>query len=51
MQKQGMPDKLDEAHFTNLKRKAGLSVTEARDESKRVKVSAKKEFEDRKSVV
>ncbi|OBT62000.1 hypothetical protein VE03_08247 [Pseudogymnoascus sp. 23342-1-I1] len=43
MQKQGMPDKLDEAHFTNLKRKAGLSVTEARDESKRVKVSAKKE--------
>lgn len=43
MQKQGMPDKLDEAHFTNLKRKAGLSVTEARDESKRVKVSGKKE--------
>ena len=40
-----MPDKLDEAHFTNLKRKAGLSVSEARDESKRVKVAAGKEFD------
>lgn len=45
MQKQGMPDKLDEAHFTNLKRKAGLSVSEARDESKRVKTESKKEFD------
>lgn len=33
MKKQGMPDKLDEAHFTNLKRKAGMSVTESRAES------------------
>lgn len=45
MQKQGMPDKLDEAHFTNLKRKAGLSVSEARDESKKVKLSAGKEMD------
>lgn len=33
MKKQGMPDVLDEAHFTNLKRKAGMSVTESRAES------------------
>ncbi len=45
MQKQGMPDKLDEAHFTNLKRKAGLSVGEAREESKRVKTVSKKEMD------
>lgn len=45
MQKQGMPDKLDEAHFTNLKRKAGLSITEARDESKKAKISAGKEMD------
>merc|ERR1711939_347241 len=33
MKKQGMPEPLDEAHFTNLKRKAGMSVTESRAES------------------
>ena len=33
MKKQGLPDVLDEAHFTNLKRKAGMSVTESRAES------------------
>lgn len=33
MQKQGIPDTLDEAHFTNLKRKAGMSVAESRAES------------------
>jgi ribosomal RNA methyltransferase Nop2 len=33
MKKQGAPDPLDEAHFTNLKRKAGMSVTESRAES------------------
>jgi ribosomal RNA methyltransferase Nop2 len=31
--KQGMPEPLDEAHFTNLKRKAGMSVAESRAES------------------
>ncbi|KAG9236124.1 putative ribosomal RNA methyltransferase Nop2 [Amylocarpus encephaloides] len=33
MKKQGPPDRLDEAHFTNLKRKVGMSVTESRAES------------------
>jgi len=33
MKKQGPPEPLDEAHFTNLKRKAGMSVTESRAES------------------
>ncbi|TGO32594.1 hypothetical protein BHYA_0304g00130 [Botrytis hyacinthi] len=33
MKKQGMPEPLDEAHFTNLKRKAGMSVAESRAES------------------
>ncbi|CZT11737.1 related to nucleolar protein [Rhynchosporium agropyri] len=41
MKKQGMPDQLDEAHFTNLKRKAGMSVTESRAESLQY-VSSKK---------
>ncbi|CZR53702.1 probable tRNA (cytosine-5-)-methyltransferase NCL1 [Phialocephala subalpina] len=31
--KQGAPEPLDEAHFTNLKRKAGMSVAESRAES------------------
>lgn len=31
--KQGLPEPLDEAHFTNLKRKAGMSVAESRAES------------------
>lgn len=35
MKKQGMPEPLDEAHFTTLKRKAGMSVTESRAESQR----------------
>ncbi|RDW88093.1 hypothetical protein BP6252_00125 [Coleophoma cylindrospora] len=34
MKKQGAPEPLDEAHFTNLKRKAGMSVTESREEAK-----------------
>jgi len=34
MKKQGIPEPLDEAHFTNLKRKAGMSVTESREEAK-----------------
>jgi len=34
MKKQGPPEPLDEAHFTNLKRKAGMSVTESREEAK-----------------
>lgn len=33
MKKQGIPEPLDEAHFTNLKRKAGMSVAESRAES------------------
>jgi ribosomal RNA methyltransferase Nop2 len=33
--KQGIPEPLDEAHFTNLKRKAGISVTEAREDGKK----------------
>lgn len=33
MKKQGAPDPLDEAHFTSLKRKAGMSVAESRAES------------------
>ncbi|KAG4440558.1 hypothetical protein IFR05_003974 [Cadophora sp. M221] len=33
MKKQGVPEPLDEAHFTNLKRKAGMSVSESRAES------------------
>jgi ribosomal RNA methyltransferase Nop2 len=34
MKKQGPPEPLDEAHFTNLKRKAGMSVAESRAESR-----------------
>lgn len=33
MKKQGAPEPLDEAHFTTLKRKAGMSVTESRAEA------------------
>ncbi|TAQ86132.1 hypothetical protein B7494_g5532 [Chlorociboria aeruginascens] len=33
MKKQGPPEPLDEAHFTNLKRKAGMSVSESRAEA------------------
>ena len=33
IKKQGPPEPLDEAHFTNLKRKAGMSVAESRAES------------------
>lgn len=39
MKKQGPPEPLDEAHFTNLKRKAGLSVTESRSNSKKRRTS------------
>lgn len=37
MKKQGPPERLDEAHFTNLKRKKGMSVTESRAESLKYK--------------
>jgi len=39
MKKQGPPEPLDEAHFTNLKRKAGLYVTESRSNSKKRRTS------------
>jgi 25S rRNA (cytosine2870-C5)-methyltransferase len=39
MKKQGPPEPLDEAHFTNLKRKAGLSVSEAQSTSKKRRTS------------
>jgi ribosomal RNA methyltransferase Nop2 len=42
MKKQGPPEALDEAHFTNLKRKAGMSVAESRAESQQYTNSAKK---------
>jgi len=35
MKKQGAPEPLDEAHFTTLKRKAGMSVMDARRESEK----------------
>lgn len=41
-----MPDVLDEAHFTNLKRKSGMSVTEAREEGERNAPAAKKRRKD-----
>lgn len=34
MKKQGPPEPLDEAHFNALKRKAGMSITEARTDTK-----------------
>jgi ribosomal RNA methyltransferase Nop2 len=47
MQKQGIPDRLPESHFTNLKRKAaGLSVTEARAEVKKRRFSDNDEPEN-----
>lgn len=39
MKKQGPPEPLDEAHFANLKRKAGMSVTDARASSKKRRTS------------
>jgi len=39
MKKQGPPEPLDEAHFTNLKRKAGISVTESRSNTKKRRTS------------
>lgn len=39
MKKQGPPEPLDEAHFTNLKRKAGLSISEAQSNSKKRRTS------------
>lgn len=39
MKKQGPPEPLDEAHFTNLKRKAGPFVTESRSNSKKQRTS------------
>lgn len=42
MKKQGPPEPLDEAHFTNLKRKAGMSVAESRAESLQFASNSKK---------
>jgi 25S rRNA (cytosine2870-C5)-methyltransferase len=42
MKKQGPPERLDEAHFTNLKRKAGMSVAESRAESQQYASSKKR---------
>jgi ribosomal RNA methyltransferase Nop2 len=42
MKKQGPPEPLDEAHFTNLKRKAGMSVAESRAESQQYESSKKR---------
>lgn len=42
MKKQGPPEPLDEAHFTNLKRKAGMSVAESRAESQQYATSKKR---------
>jgi len=42
MKKQGPPEKLDEAHFTNLKRKAGMSVAESRAESQQYVTNKKR---------
>jgi ribosomal RNA methyltransferase Nop2 len=42
MKKQGPPERLDEAHFTNLKRKAGMSVAESRAESQQYESSKKR---------
>ena len=42
MKKQGPPEPLDEAHFTNLKRKAGMSIAESRAESQLYVGAAKK---------
>lgn len=39
MQKQGPPEPLDEAHYNMLKRKAGMSVTEARSDTKKRRTS------------
>lgn len=50
MKKQGMPEPLDEAHFTNLKRKAGMSVAESRAESLQyADTNKKRRTSDRKS--
>ncbi|RKF54244.1 25S rRNA -methyltransferase nop2 [Erysiphe neolycopersici] len=42
MKKQGPPEPLDEAHFTRLKRKAGMSVAESRSESEQFKKKRQK---------
>jgi ribosomal RNA methyltransferase Nop2 len=42
MKKQGPPEPLNEAHFTNLKRKAGMSVAESRAESQQYTNSKKR---------
>jgi 25S rRNA (cytosine2870-C5)-methyltransferase len=39
MKKQGPPEPLDEAHFANLKRKAGLSIADSELESKKKRTS------------
>jgi ribosomal RNA methyltransferase Nop2 len=49
MKKQGMPEPLDEAHFTNLKRKAGMSVAESRAESLQYASSKKRRTSEKKT--
>merc|ERR1711939_238404 len=49
MKKQGMPEPLDEAHFTNLKRKAGMSVTESRAESLQYASSKRRRKQERRA--
>ena len=46
MKKQGPPEPLDEAHFTNLKRKAGMSIAESRTESLQYAGSKKRRTSD-----
>jgi ribosomal RNA methyltransferase Nop2 len=46
MKKQGPPEPLDEAHFTNLKRKVGMSVTESRAESQQYTKKRRTDGED-----
>jgi ribosomal RNA methyltransferase Nop2 len=48
MKKQGPPEPLDEAHFTNLKRKAGMSVAESRAESQQYAKKRRTNGEDSK---
>ncbi|KHJ33625.1 putative s-adenosylmethionine-dependent methyltransferase superfamily domain-containing protein [Erysiphe necator] len=48
MKKQGPPEPLDEAHFTRLKRKAGMSMAESRSESEQFKKKRRKSEETKK---
>ena len=43
MKKQGPPETLDEAHFTNLKRKAGMSVAESEQNLSNIPIRRRKD--------